>query len=137
VGAYDFLYVSIYTSLDLLIFTSKDQFSKYYLVIRPSLVWLNDHASHVIYQLRTAKPSSYNLDLLAPALVKGNSDCVQVLTLVSPTVFHYPANHSVSFKANLAYSDVADRLYHDKAEVRDKRRQQPICNPFSHMERQR
>jgi hypothetical protein len=43
----------------------------------------------------------------------------------------------VSFKANLAYSDVADRLYHDKAEVRDKHRQQPIYNPFSHMERQR
>jgi hypothetical protein len=41
VGAYDFLYVSIYTNLDLLIFTSKDQFSKYYLVIRPSVTPLS------------------------------------------------------------------------------------------------
>jgi len=45
-----------------------------------------------------------------PALIKGNSDCFQLLTLVSPAVFHYPANRSVSFKTNLAYSDVADRL---------------------------
>src|SRR5450756_1484605 len=56
-----------------------------------------------IYQLRTAEPSSHNFDLLLPALMKGNSVCVQVLTLVSPAVFNYPANSSAPFKTNLAY----------------------------------